>query len=163
MKACLSPKIIYPVIEIIFYTQKTKVYGFDCQTQKNLFIKEQNNIFPYTRWSHVRWTGESLCFRKKLFCSREITVPYWKIFLFTWWSRAKSTGRGILKVSWWSTILCQPISDKRVAKTGYWRRTELPREIRDNGTYCIQFPFITGGKNWIYIESVEIFMLPMKS
>ena len=30
----------------------------------------------YTRWSHVRWTGKSLCSKKKLFCSREIRVPY---------------------------------------------------------------------------------------
>ena len=36
----------------------------------------KNNIFQYTRWSHIRWTGKSLCSRKKLFCSREIRVPY---------------------------------------------------------------------------------------
>ena len=34
--------------------------------------------FPYTRWSHVSWTGKSLCSMKNLFCFREIEFPYWK-------------------------------------------------------------------------------------
>ena len=60
-------------------------------SNKNKYCKDQhsthtiksgchgkNNIFPYTRWSHVSWTGKSFCSLKSLFCFREIELPYWK-------------------------------------------------------------------------------------
>ena len=59
-----------------YYIEKHSTYTIKCG------YLAKNNIFPYTRWSHVRWTGKSLCSRKKLFCSRENRVPYQMFYCY---------------------------------------------------------------------------------
>ena len=55
-----------------------------------------------------------------------------------------SKGRGTLKVAWWSIIPCLAICNKKGEKSGYRKRSELSREIRDykERTYRIQFSCI---------------------